>query len=276
MPLIILTGIPSSGKTTRTNELKEYFTKEHGLEVKVIDEIEMAIRGGFDRNSLYEASKNEKLIRGDIRSCVQRSLNPNVVLIVDGGNYIKGSRYELHCLSKLYKTTQCTIYCDLPVEAAWLMNETKLPDDRYTRKTFDALVMRYEPPDSRSRWDSPLFSVTPDDTVPLQDIYKSLFLAKALKPNLSTQTAPVSSTNYLYELDRISQKIIDLIIAAHQMGVSDDIQLPDFNLTVNRGLNTVQLIRLRRQFLTYSKMHQIEINQIPKLFVQYLNKSVQE
>lgn len=63
-------------------------------------------------------------------------------------------------------------------------------------------------------------------------------------------------------------------MAAHQMGVTDDIQLPDFNLTVNRGLNTVQLTRLRRQFLTYSKMHQIEINQIPQLFVQYLNKSV--
>lgn len=54
MPLIILTGIPSSGKTQRTNELKEFFKKEHGLDVKIVDEIEIAVKAGFDRNSLYE------------------------------------------------------------------------------------------------------------------------------------------------------------------------------------------------------------------------------
>lgn len=53
MPLIILTGIPSSGKSKRTEELKKYFETEHGQEVEVISEIEMVVRAGYNRDSFY-------------------------------------------------------------------------------------------------------------------------------------------------------------------------------------------------------------------------------
>lgn len=43
-------------------------------------------------------------------------------------------------------------------------------------------------PDNKNRWDSPLFSVTQDDKLQLDDIYHSLYLVKPPKPNMSTQT----------------------------------------------------------------------------------------
>lgn len=89
-------------------------------------------------------SKKEKAIRNDIRSSIQHQLNAKDILIIDGSNYIKGYRYELYCLSKSYKTPQCTIYCDLPVEHAWLLNEQRPDVNQYSRETFDALVMRYD------------------------------------------------------------------------------------------------------------------------------------
>ena len=38
MPLIILTGFPSCGKTTRGNELKKYFEEEKNKTVHIVSE----------------------------------------------------------------------------------------------------------------------------------------------------------------------------------------------------------------------------------------------
>lgn len=54
----------------------------------------------------------------------------------------------------------------------------------------EGLVMRYEAPDSRNRWDSPLFVVHATDDLPLSDISDALLRRKPPPPNLST--LPVS------------------------------------------------------------------------------------
>jgi protein KTI12 len=97
----------------------------------------------FITNFCILDSRKEKLIRGDIKSNTQRLLTQNDVLIIDGSNYIKGFRYEIYCMSKLYKTPQCTVQCDLPVEHAWLWNENRSIDEQYSRDVFDALILRY-------------------------------------------------------------------------------------------------------------------------------------
>ncbi|CAG5092961.1 Similar to kti12: Protein KTI12 homolog (Xenopus laevis) [Cotesia congregata] len=274
MPLIILTGLPNSGKTTRATELKNYFESVQNKKVEIISEVQAIVKAGYDKNTFYADSKKEKAVRNNIRSSTQHLLNSNDILILDGSNYIKGYRYELYCLSKSFKTPQCTVYCDIPVERAWLLNEQRPDCDKYSQEIFDALVMRYEMPDSKNRWDSPLFSVTQEDKLQLEEIYNSLYLVKPPKPNMSTQIPQVSSTNYLYELDRISQEIINEIINAEKLGITSDIKLSRYNLSVDQGTNAGQLNRLRRQFLTYSKMHHVEVDQIPLLFVKYLNSNM--
>lgn len=54
--------------------------------------------------------------------------------------------------------------------------------------SFDALVLRFEAPDSRNRWDSPLFTVLKDDPPPFQAISDALFKRKAPPANQSTQS----------------------------------------------------------------------------------------
>lgn len=87
-------------------------------------------------------SKKEKAVRSAIKSDIQRRLNTRDLLIFDGSNYIKGYRYEIYCMTKLYKTPQCTIHCDIPVEYAWLWNNKRVELDRYNREIFDSLVVR--------------------------------------------------------------------------------------------------------------------------------------
>ena len=49
MPLIIMCGYPCSGKTRRTEELKEYFEKQRGKTVRLVGDHTI----GVDRNNTY-------------------------------------------------------------------------------------------------------------------------------------------------------------------------------------------------------------------------------
>lgn len=88
-------------------------------------------------------SKKEKAVRSSLKSDIQRKLDSNDLLIFDGSNYIKGYRYEIYCTTKLYKTPQCTLYCNLPIEQAWLWNSKRPESDQYDGEIFDSLVSRW-------------------------------------------------------------------------------------------------------------------------------------
>jgi protein KTI12 len=52
------------------------------------------------QNEVYENSQREKMIRADLKSNSLRKGGKNELVIMDGGNYIKGFRYELFCATK--------------------------------------------------------------------------------------------------------------------------------------------------------------------------------
>lgn len=155
MPLIVLTGIPSSGKSQLADELKTFFETEHGKVVQVVSE-NTAVQAG-QANTVYMDPGKEKSLRGTLKSEVVRLLHKDKVLILDGLNYIKGFRYELYCATKAAKTTQCTVHCDVSPEDAWSWNlERNDSENKYDKDVFEALRMRYEAPVAHNRWDAPL------------------------------------------------------------------------------------------------------------------------
>lgn len=89
MPLIILTGFPSSGKTKRTNELAEFF-RERGKPVHIVCENSAIPKAGFTKNEYFADSQKEKVVRSHLKSETVRLLTKDNVVILDGGNYIKG------------------------------------------------------------------------------------------------------------------------------------------------------------------------------------------
>lgn len=100
MPLIILVGGPASGKSTRAHEIKTFFENEKQKTVHVISENEIVQKSGIAKNEVYKTDSKEKMIRADLKSNSLRKLNKNDLVIIDGGNYIKGFRYEIFCASK--------------------------------------------------------------------------------------------------------------------------------------------------------------------------------
>lgn len=153
MPLIILTGFPSSGKTKRSKELADNF-RERGKTVLIVSENSAIPKAGFTKNEYFADSQKEKVVRSDLKSEAVRLLTKDNVVILDGGNYIKGKqlnlfyskemmsfglkvnkmeffptclgyRYELYCASKAARSTQCTVFCAMPKEKAWEFNQQR-------------------------------------------------------------------------------------------------------------------------------------------------------
>lgn len=187
MPLIIITGLPASGKSTRAAQVKKVF-EDRGKTVRLVSEWQCIQLAGYDKNEYFSDSQKEKLVRSNAKSEALRMLNKDDVVIVDGGNYIKGYRYEIFCASKASRTTQCTVYCAITKDQAWHFNETRDEErEKYREDVFDALCQRYEEPQHNNRWDSPLFTVFPEEELDDANMYNALFEAKPLVPNLSTQ-----------------------------------------------------------------------------------------
>lgn len=293
MPLIIISGFPSSGKTTRAKQLQEFFTTK-GKQVKLISENAAILKAGFNKNIYFADSQKEKIVRSDLKSEAVRLLNKDDVVILDAGNYIKGYRYELFCATKASRGTQCTLFCGIQKDKAWNFNCQRIENDQinlapnentnvnnshelYTKEIFDALCMRFEEPHGNCRWDKPLFVVFPEDQLDCEGIYGALFDSSPLPPNMSTQNAPICATNYLFDMDQITQQIVTDVMSSRKIGISGPVSVKNSNIKVDlpNNVNAIQLNRLRRQFLNYSKMHSTSstLDKIPQLFVQFLNSN---
>ncbi|MBN3280868.1 KTI12 protein, partial [Polyodon spathula] len=279
MPLVVMCGFPCSGKSRRTQELKEYILKNTDRKVHVVGDETV----GIEQNSVYADSQKEKNLRGELRADVERKVNKDDVVILDSLNYIKGYRYELFCLIKHAQTPHCLIYCLTTPDDSSAWNNNRACEKQYTQQILDALVMRFEAPDSRNRWDSPLFTIQKDDTLPFEAISDAIFHKKAPPPNQSTQSQPLSSSNFLYELDKVTQDVVTAVLNAQKTSVPGDlIAVPEASEKISLlrlvdcpSLNMAELRKLRRQFISYTKMHPTEnIGKIANMFVQYLNKSI--
>ncbi|XP_023726235.1 protein KTI12 homolog isoform X2 [Cryptotermes secundus] len=191
MPLILITGIPSSGKSARALEIKSYFEDVREKTVHLVNENDIITASGTQKNVIFLDATKEKQVRGLIKSEAQRLISREDIVIIDAGNYIKGYRYELYCMSK----------------------------------------------------------------------------------------APLSSTNFLYEIDRITQDVVTAILSAQKLGLEGEVKIPGYKdcvlLTNGANMTAAQLTRLRRQFLAYTKLHPSnDISKTGLLFVQFLNTSL--
>lgn len=135
-----------------------------------------------------------------------------------------------------------------------------------------------------TRWDSPLYTVPYNDpTPPLEDIWDAMVggKVKAIKPNAATVLKPATQQNYLYELDKTTSDIVSHISAWQKdhpgegggeitvAGAENVLELPA------NPLGLPQLQRLRRQFISLNRQHELGKDRLSHLFVEYLNDAFQ-
>ncbi|EMG48640.1 hypothetical protein G210_0761 [Candida maltosa Xu316] len=228
MPLVIFTGFPSSGKTkwaktlqteleTRIAKAKEASEPGHNYTVTYHSDETL----GIDHD-IYNDSNKEKLARGSQISAVKRDLSRNNIVILDALSYIKGFRYQLFCEAKGNVTPHCVIHVIAPIEKCIEWNETQT--NKWDPNLMKQLEMRYEEPNSETRWDSPLFTVLsqdPSETLPMDEIWNALVLKKAPPPNAATLVKATSGNSFLQELDKKTQEVVSKILQQQQIIVGD-------------------------------------------------------
>ncbi|QPG73169.1 hypothetical protein FOA43_000475 [Brettanomyces nanus] len=291
MPLILFVGYPSSGKTRFARKLCEQLKQkisslnltEPGAGMKVILHNDETLR---INHQMYKESTSEKAARGEQMSAVKRDLSKNNIVILDGLNYIKGFRYQLFCETKNLSTTYCVIQVIAPNSVCFQWNQDRPETDRWDSSLVKELIMRFEEPDGRNRWDSPLIPISYDDEeVPFDDVWTSVILKKPPKPNQSTFLKPAAASDYLQELDRLTSKVVDSVIQyqnLNQIGgkvlikaknertdaQSIYINMPAVNVSI------AQLQRLRRTYVSMNRMRSIDNQSIIPLFVQFIDHAL--
>lgn len=299
MALVVICGQPCSGKSRAAlclaEALKEIESKQL---VRVIDEASFHL----DRNQSYANMPAEKNLRGVLRSEVDRSLSKDSIIIVDSLNNIKGYRYELWCLARAAGIRYCVVYCDVEETHCRKWNEERgeKEEANYDDTIFKDLVRRFEKPDRRNRWDSPLFELWPYKdgiekfSAAIQDAISYLTKkvdsktrdVKILQPTIATQNTRFSDANSLYELDKATQEVTNAIVEAQSQalggpinGVSVGKDLPTIN--ISRSVGLPELRRMRRTFIKLTGQTSLsgppppsDADSAKRMFIDYLNREL--
>uniref|UniRef100_A0A0E0HC09 Protein KTI12 homolog n=1 Tax=Oryza nivara TaxID=4536 RepID=A0A0E0HC09_ORYNI len=282
MALVVICGQPCSGKSAAAACLTAALcSSTSDLTVRIIDESSLHL----GRNDSYKDMVVEKNLRGVLRSEVDRSVSRDSIIVVDSLNNIKGYRYELWCLARASGIRYCVLFCDTEVDhcrewntkrqekgeptydnnmyrSYWVIMEGgrlwqvraeeeycggRVAGDR--RERFDDLVSRFEKPDRRNRWDSPLFELFPSrdgvmESSPViaeavsyltKKVDSKTRDVKVLQPTIATQTARTTEANSLYEMDKATQEVINAIVEAQSCGLG----LPVNKISLGPDLPTI-------------------------------------
>jgi protein KTI12 len=275
MPLIMITGYPSSGKTMRALALKkelEQLIEKSGsnLQVEIINDELLKIP-----KESYRESLTEKSIRGQQMSAVKRGLDKSTIVILDNLTYIKGFRYQLFCEAKALQTNSCVVHVGAPIELCKEWNSARPESEKWPSDLFDALTFRYEEPNGHSRWDSPLFVVTQEDTgLPVNEIWETVILKRAKPPNQATILKPATPSNYLTELDSITLKVTNEMLDLQKTNPGATVRLSEYAdpIELPVRLTVPDINRMRRNFIALNKMKPIEMNRIKQRYIEFLIK----
>jgi len=272
MPLIVMCGNPCCGKTTVATKLKQYFETEKNMVVNLINEESL----GVNKNECYKDSLNEKNHRSHLRSEVEKNISDKTITIIDSLNYIKGPRYEFYCLVRNCKTRHCVIYIKSTLEKC--LGNNKLLEQPYDEELLQDLFSRMEEPIQNNRWDCPLYMIYPGEEAPYEDICISLFEGKKARDPVSTKAELVFDTNYLFNLDKTCQDVINDILKQQDQNSGDTILKvnKDEAIYLNKKFTPIQLKKIKLEFIKISKNHPPKDNEDTiKYFSEYI-KTIQD
>ncbi|OPB45160.1 hypothetical protein A0O28_0073660 [Trichoderma guizhouense] len=320
MPLIILTGLPTSGKSTRAKQLHDYLAEripgtKYRLHLISDDSLSIS-RSVYDLSTVpvhtRSANASEKDARAAIYGAVKRVLSDKDIVILDGLNYIKGWRYQLHCEAKAVRTPSCILQIGCSKERAQQVNEDRLKRSQaaadeegadttgdtaepYEPANWENLVFRHEEPNPMTRWDSPLFTIIwEDDDEQVRKTFDSLWEAvagdsrKIIRPNQATEPrGRDASGDYLYVLDRETQDIVKRILDQQADDGGGEVKISlsasKKELVVElpvRKIGLPELQRHRRAFMGLNrggigleKVTNMAADSLRESFVNYLNNA---
>ncbi len=308
MPLVVLVGRPSSGKTSTACQIDAAIKLLDPTRATEIVDDRSAMRAGQSKSDCYRNSAQEKMTLGALRSTLERQLSKSTVVLFDSLNMIKGFRYEVWALARQLGTRCCVVSLETGAETCKTWNAAREPEESYDTGVMNDLVGRLERPDPIRRWESPMFRVNPERESPEQiaqvceavatyciagdggdrPLERGKLAAVTgqavgdLRRSIATTQNTLAPVNLLHDVDKEVQLTIKQIVDAQTLAggapagiVSFGTDMPVLNLT--RAVSTVELRRWKRIFVkmvtntTFSESRPVHIK---SLFVRFVSDQI--
>ncbi|XP_022775892.1 protein KTI12 homolog, partial [Durio zibethinus] len=233
---------------------------------------------------------------------VDRSISKDNIIIVNSLNSVKSYRYELWCLACAAGIRYRVLYCDVGEVQCRKWNEERREKGEAAHKDgiFEDLVRRFEKPDRRNRWDSPLLQLWPHNngvdksSIAIADTVSYLTKrvdsksrdVEILQPTIATQNTWFSEANSLYELDRATQEVINAVVEAQSQAIGGPLASISIGqglpcIDISRSVGLPELRRLRRIFIKLTAQTSLsgrpppsDADSAKRMFVDCLNREL--
>ncbi len=155
--LLILCGLPSSGKTTISKNVASLLEDKYGI-------LTMVVSSDDFRDMLSYSSKGfkperETSIKVLYEKAIATGLENGFLVISDDLNYYKSMRSDLRQIAKRSGSDYDIVYVDTPVEQAIKWNQER--GSPIPSSMIEEVNQKIDPPKGDYKWDTPLAVVDP-------------------------------------------------------------------------------------------------------------------
>jgi tRNA uridine 5-carbamoylmethylation protein Kti12 len=256
--LVCLTGLPSAGKSTLANELKEVILERHpNQKVKIIDPdiIRTKLTG-----DTFDPEKEETVRQKNLKQ-IKEFLKSGYIVISDDLNYYSSMRHDLREIANKANVPFLIIYVSTPLETCLKWNKKRgfpIPNEviHKINEKFDDFD-KYE-------WDTPDIVVNLSNVenraqkvTEFADIIKEKL--QRIKTEKKRQTKPKENTHNLYHerLDAITRDTVSQLLKDHKYRKKKS-----------------KILAARKRFVKKNLEKEIPVSQITKRFKDFLQKHI--
>lgn len=256
--LIILCGLPASGKSRFANKFKSLLEKtREGSQAIIIDPDKI-------RDELYDGVfdyKKEKRVRKKNLKEIRMALKKEIIVISDDLNYYTSMRHDLKNIAEKLKLPYYIIHVSTPLEQCIIWNKERgepIPNEiiyNIDRK-FDSF--------HSYAWDKPFISLNLLNISDLERKIRQILELIEHDIKLSSEEAiklklQRIKNRYNEKLDHITRKVVNLYVK-----------------DLNDKLLITKMLRLRKEFIKQNMDKDMRNSEIKKKFTFFLKTQMKE
>jgi len=261
--LIILVGLPASGKSTLAKSLKEQLIEKFGVveeQVSIIDPD--LIRNYFVKNLNEFDYTLEPKIRVENLENVEKELKNNKFVISDDLNYYRSMRHDLKSIAVRVGVPYFIIHLKTPILTCLKWNNergTPIPEDVIYK--INEKMDKFD----RYNWDFPVYSIDLSAVGDIDEKSQEILDTINMNLQLKAKTAEIPKKKEIEEkvvsrneeLDLLTRKIVSKII--NEKGIS---------------LDTKKISKLRKRFLKKNVESSLSNDDIAENFKNFIENEL--
>jgi selenocysteine-specific elongation factor len=155
--LLILCGLPASGKTTISRSVASLLEDKHGIPTMIISSDDFRAMLSYSHKGFKP--ERETFVKSLYDKAIATALDQGFLVISDDLNYYKSMRSDLRQIAKRSGSDYDIVFVDTPVEQTVKWNQER--GSPIPTSLIEEINQKLDPPKGDYKWDTPLVVVDP-------------------------------------------------------------------------------------------------------------------